>query len=92
MRTLCVYCDINDPQHQYGALIVYLESYTSFAQAGENTWFINTDKSPAQVRNEIELLAMPSGKRIIIFNVGVDWSSVNLKPETSDWLHNEWRP
>jgi|GEM_PF-1887181 len=92
MHTLCVYYDLNDPQHQYGELIAYLESYKDYAQVGSRIWFIDTDRSPAQVRDDINNLAMPSGDRIIVFNVGAAWSSSGLKPETSDWLHHEWKP
>jgi len=44
MNTLCIYYDLNDPQHQYNTLINYLEQFKGYAQAGSRVWFVNSDK------------------------------------------------
>lgn len=92
MNTICVYYDLNDPGHQYAELINYLESFNGYAQAGSRVWFVNSNKSCAQIRDETNGLNMPGGDRVIIFKVGDTWSSTGLKPETSKWLHENWMP
>ena len=92
MNTTCVYYDLNDPVHQYSELINYLQSFNGFAQAGSRIWFVNSHKNCAEIRDEINSLDMPGGDRVIIFKVGDTWSSTGLKPETSNWLHQNWMP
>jgi len=92
MNTLCIYYDLNDPQHQYNTLINYLEQFKGYAQAGSRVWFVNSDKDCKTVRDDINELGMPEGDRIIVFKVGNDWQSHGLKPETANWIKINWLP
>jgi hypothetical protein len=92
MNAICVYYDLNDPGHQYNTLINYLETFPGFAQAGSRVWFVNSNRDCASIRDDINILNMPSGDRIIIFKVGDTWSSTGLKPETANLFHENWMP
>ena len=91
MNTICVYYDLAN-QDQDNRLINYLKSFNGFAKAGARIWFVNSNKSCAQIRDEINHLNIPTEYRILVFRVGETWSSINLKPETSTWLHEKWTP
>ena len=92
MNTICVYYDLNDPDHQYNSLVNYLETFPGYAKAGSRIWFLNSNKECSLIRDEINRLEIPGGDRIIIFKIGDTWSATGLRPETSTWLHQNWRP
>ena len=91
MNTICVYYDLDKPD-QDNKLISYLESFNGFAKAGARMWFVNSNKSCAQIRDQIIHLNIPTEHRILVFKVGDTWSSINLKPETSTWLDQNLKP
>lgn len=92
MNTICVYYDLNDPQRQYQKLAFYVENFHAYAKAGSNIWFINSNKSCANIRDDINRINMPDGFRTLVFKVGDIWSSTGLNPETSNWFHKNWMP
>lgn len=92
MNTKCVYYDLNLPDNQFARFINYLKAFNGFAKAAASMWFINSNKTCAEIRDEMIHLNLPSGQRIMVFNVGDTWSSIGLRPETSSWLHENWKP
>ena len=81
MTTKCVYYDLDVSENQHGRFINYLKSFRGFAKAGDRIWFGNSNKTCAEIRDEI--LNLPSGQRIMVFYVGEAWSSIGLRTETA---------
>lgn len=85
MKTLLITYDLITPGQKYAKLSEYLKSHDRWAHALDSTWFVITDKSPAQIRDEILTLIDGNDRLIVLDVTGDDWASL-ISSEINDWL------
>lgn len=88
MKTLLISYDLRVPEtsDDYKQLIAYIKSFGIWAKPLYSMWFVKTDKTCAQVRDEINS-QIDSNVRTLVMNVtGVEWASMRLDAEVTDWM------
>ena len=75
MKTIQVNCELRQPLHHYTALHDYMQSYERASHPLESMWLMKTDKSVAQVRDEVRRV-VDEHDEILVFDVtGAAWAS-----------------
>lgn len=88
MNTLLISYDLGLPEtiSDYHILIEYIKSYSYWAKPLQSVWLIRTNKSTAQVRDEIKLRIDNNDKVLVIDITNKPWASFNISKEVTGWM------
>jgi hypothetical protein len=88
MKTLLISYDLGVPEtsEDYKKLIEYIKSFGTWAKPLYSVWFIKTDKTCTQVRDEIKVKTDRNDKTLVMEVTGADWASLHLTKEVTDWM------
>ena len=88
MKTYLISYDLGVPEtsEDYKSLIAYIKSYGTWAKPLYSEWLIRTDKTCAQVRDEIGKQTDSNDKVLVIDVTGTAWASNHLDKEVTDWM------
>lgn len=91
MNTFCVTYDLSfGSREDYAHLEAYLkEHHKTWWHGLESTWFIVTDASLAEVRDQCKRVA-PDRSHILVFDVGRGWAGSGFSGRAYDWLKKWW--
>ncbi len=81
--------DLNAPGSDYNAVYDYLRSLGAWARPTESTWLIKTDKTVAQLRNELKNQIDENDKVFIIDVTGRACAWSGLNDQVSQWISNK---
>lgn len=86
MKTYLVGYDLKKPIQDYESLVKKLKSYKSWWHNLDSTWFIRTDLTSIQLRQEL-LSYMDSNDKLLIMNVtGAEKVHSGFSIEAQQWL------
>ena len=92
-HTIGIYFDLGHPPQQTPGLANYLNSFASATRAGDRLWFVLTDKTPIDVKNDLDTLPfMQAGFTTVVWAVGQSWGYHGYDPNADQWLINNWVP
>lgn len=92
MKTVLVSYDLNNPGQKYGRIHQYLKSFERWLHALESLWFVSTDKSPAEIRDDLKAHGADANDTLLVIDVtGDDWSSW-LSRDANEWLQTNMSP
>ncbi|MFT4048823.1 MAG: hypothetical protein QM648_03195 [Solirubrobacterales bacterium] len=82
--------DLRAPGRNYQALYDHLKSsYSSWCHPLDSYWFVATNKSAGDVRDECRSY-IDSNDKLVSFNVtGDNWGTWNISKDVTDWF-NLW--
>jgi len=87
MKTLMVSYDLKTPGQKYDPIYEYLKGFDGWAHALDSLWFVRTDKSPSEVRDELGAIIDANDHVLVLDVTGDDWAS-RLTTPLNDWLQN----
>lgn len=88
MKTFLISYDLGEPEsiEDYKRLFAYFKSYGSYAKPLYSLWFIRTNKSVSEVRDEI-ITKTDWNDRFIVLDVSEnDWATKGLSKKITDWM------
>lgn len=90
MSTLLISYDLTYPENseEYNRVINYIKSFGYWAKPHKSLWLIKTDKTTAQVRDEMRKYTDSNDKILVINITGAGWASYNLSDEVAEWFKN----
>lgn len=88
MSVLLVSYDLNSPGQDYDPVWAALRKYTH-CHALESTWFLDTTKSPSEVRDQLCAL-VDKNDQIFVFRLRKHWAACRSDPGTK-WLKDAGR-
>lgn len=88
MKTLLISYDLGVPEtsDDYKTLIAYIKSFGTWAKPLYSVWLIKTDKTCAQVRDELNAKIDTNDKTLVMDVTGVDWASMRVDREVTEWM------
>lgn len=87
MKVVQIHYYLTTPGGDYASLGEYIESLGSWAHIHESLWLVRTNKSVAEVRDELAS-RMRSTDRVVVFSVTADsWASFNIGGDVAEWIH-----
>jgi len=88
MNTYLISYDLRVPEtsEDYKKLIDHIKSYPSWAKPLYSVWLIKTDKTTAQVRDEIKNKTDANDRTLVLDVTGKSWASVGLPQEVVNWM------
>lgn len=84
MTVYCVSYDLKK-ERDYSELFKKLEAYGNSIHPLESTWFIATEASASQIRDELKE-AVDEDDKVIVIEVIKHWASYNLGKQNTEWL------
>ena len=89
-QTLLVSYDLKSPEtsSDYARLIEYIKSFAGYCKPLYSFWFVKTDKSCSEVRDEIKKRIDSNDKVVVVQVTGSHWASVNLTAVDAEWMKN----
>lgn len=88
MKNYIVSLQLNIPENNYVALIAYLKTSTQWARPMNNVWIIQTDKTTAQIRDDIaSYINTTQGDKVMVLSLKGGWATHNVSKEVNDWMH-----
>ena len=90
MNTYLISYDLGLPEtyNDYKTLTQYIKSYSTWAKPLQSVWFIKTDKTISQVRDEIKTKVDSNDKVLVIDVTSKGWGTYNVSKEVTDWMKN----
>lgn len=88
MSILCVDYDLNSPGQDYKPLWAALRKYTH-CHALDSTWFLDTAKSPGDVRDQLSKL-IDKNDQLYVFRLRKHWAA-HRKDACTEWLKGSAR-
>jgi hypothetical protein len=88
MNTLLISYDLGVPEtsDDYKKLIAHIKSYGAWAKPLYSVWFIRTDKTCAQVRDETKKFLDANDKLLVMNVADDDWATKSVDKEVTDWM------
>lgn len=84
MPVYCVSYDLIN-EKDYPKIHAKLKEYPGWAHALDSTWFISTDDSAPQIRDNL-MKATDNDDQIIVIEVIKHWGTTNISKGVTDWL------
>ncbi len=90
MNTFLISYDLGLPKtiSDYHILTEYIKSFVYWAKPLQSVWLIKTDKSAAQVRDEIKIRIDSNDKVLVMDVTGTSWATYNVSQKVTDWVKN----
>lgn len=92
MKVYLISYDLGIPETSadYQRVIAYIKSYGTWAKPLYSVWFVVTDKTSTQVRDELTQLVDNNDKLLVIevTNTG-GWATWKLSREVTDWMQGK---
>jgi 23S rRNA pseudoU1915 N3-methylase RlmH len=87
MRTFLISYDLRVPEtsEDYKKLIAYIKTF-SWAKLLYSVWLIQTEKTVAQIRDELKQETDANDRAIVIDVTGCNWATSNVAKEVTDWM------
>jgi hypothetical protein len=88
MSILLISYDLGVPEtsDDYKKIIAHIKSYGTWAKPLYSVWFIKTDKTCAQVRDELNKLLDRNDKLLVMDVSEDDWATRSIDKEVTDWM------
>ena len=90
MKTYLISYDLGLPEtyNDYKVLIDYIKTYSFWAKPLQSVWFIKTDKTVSQVRDELKLRVDSSDKILVMDITDSNWGTYNVSKNVTEWMKN----
>ena len=90
MNTYLISYDLGLPEtySDYKILTQYIKSYSTWAKPLQSVWLIKTEKTLAQVRDEIRTKVDSNDKILVVDVTKNGWATFNISKEVTDWMKN----
>lgn len=91
MKTFLISYDLGSPEtyDDYKLLFQYIKSYDLWAHPLQSVWFVTTDKTLSQVRDEIKNGNVDKNDKVLIIDVTkTGWATSNVSKVVTDWMKN----
>lgn len=72
-------------QSDYRSLFEYLKGHSNWAKPLQSVWLIRTEKTAAQIRDEM-LRLVDSNDKILVIEVKGHWASFNISKSVTTWM------
>ncbi len=86
-KTIQIHYCLKSPGGNYAAVTNYIKSFPGYAHVHESLWFVNTNKTASDVRDELNRIVRV-GDRVIVLDVTGDWWATNFTDGTTGWMQN----
>ena len=88
MKTYLISYDLRIPEtsEDYSRLIDFIKSYNYWAKPLKSVWFIKTNKTVNEVRDEIKNVTDQNDGFFVIEVTGSDWATFGINNEVTNWL------
>ncbi|MCR4279694.1 MAG: CRISPR-associated protein Cas2 [Candidatus Zambryskibacteria bacterium] len=88
MNTYLISYDLGAPEdlQDYSLLTNYIKSYLKWAKPLQSVWLIKTDKTVAQVRDEIKQIVDKNDKVLVVNVSKKGWATLNIAKKVTDWM------
>jgi hypothetical protein len=88
MKTHLISYDLGVPEtsEDYKKLIKYIKSYGTWAKPLYSVWFVKSDKTCSQIRDEIKEATDANDKILVIEVTEADWATSRVDKEVTDWM------
>ncbi len=87
MNTLLISYDLGWPETSidYKKLIDYIKTF-SYKKPLESFWFISTNKSSSDIRDELQKI-LDNNDKLLVMKVNWNWwASYNISRDVTDWM------
>jgi len=90
MNTYLISYDLRIPEtsQDYKKLIDYIKTYPGYAKPLKSLWLINTGKTVAQVRDDLNKQVDSNDGILVIDVTDSDWATIGISKNTTDWMQN----
>ena len=85
----CVAYDLNTPGKDYSALIEQIKTYNGWWHHLDSTWFINSEKSTAEIRDHLGKY-IDTNDELLVFKVTPGWAGKGFSTRGFQWLKDNW--
>jgi hypothetical protein len=87
---LMVGYDLNKPGQEYEDLMDAIKGYGTWWHHLDSTWFIETNDSPAGVREHLQQF-IDNGDELLVIRAVENWSAIGFEQRAYDWLEGrDW--
>ncbi len=86
-QTIQINYDLRAPGRNYQPLYDYIKGYPSWCHLLESCWLIRTNKTPGQVRDDLNRLT-DANDEVATFNVTGCWWGTSFGDQRTEWLKN----
>jgi hypothetical protein len=86
MSTILISYDLRAPGRDYATLWDHLKAYGSWAKPLESVWLIQTDFTPAQVRDAAKIHVDQNDKILVVDITNKESAWINLPQDVSNWI------
>ena len=88
MRTIQVNEDLRKPGRDYQPVYEYIKGHPGWCHSLDSCWLIRTEKTAADVRDELMEL-VDSSDEVATFDVTQDLWATNFSDKRTEWLKNQ---
>jgi hypothetical protein len=88
MKTYLISYDLRVPEtsEDYKKLIDHIKSYDYWATPLKSVWFVKTNKSVSEVRNDIKSETDANDGLLVIDVTGSNWGTTGVSTKVADWM------
>ncbi len=88
MSIILISYDLGVPEtsEDYKKLIAHIKSYGTWAKPLYSTWFVKTEKTCAQVRDEVKKFLDKNDKLLVMDVTDDNWATYGVDKEVTDWM------
>lgn len=88
MKTYLISYDLGVPEtsDDYKKLIAHIKSYSNWAKPLYSVWFVKTEKTCAQVRDETMKYLDTNDKLLVMDVTGDDWGTKSIDKVVTEWM------
>lgn len=90
MNTILISYDLVGPETaaDYTKITTYIKKATYWAKPLESVWFLKTNKSASDVRDDLKQIT-DSNDEILVLNVTGDaWATAHISSTVTEWMKN----
>jgi hypothetical protein len=91
VNTIQINYDLVAPGRDYSRLFEYLRSYGTRAKPLRSMWFVKTNKSATQVRDEVQQF-VDGNDKVVTVDVTDSWWGTSFSDEHTQWMRNNMVP
>ncbi len=89
MKTIFVFYYLLGDSGNSKSVDRYLESFESWVFVGYNAWFIKTNKTVSEIRDEMKK-HLPENSRVLTLDVtGAPWATFNFDKDVNEWMKTD---
>lgn len=89
MKTFLISYDLGLPEtrQDYINLISHIKSYARWAKPLYSVWFIKSEKTAGQIRDELKGF-LDANDKLLVVEITKHWGTFGVSKDVTDWMKN----